>query len=495
MKDNLNILVVDDDPVIRDIFKEYLGTKYNYNVLTAQDGLEALDIIQEKTIDCCITDLSMPRMDGIELTERIHLLDNTIPVVVMTGYPSMENILETFKNGVVDFLAKPIEMAQIPIKIKRVMKERALFVDNILLKEEARKSERLLEINQELNQKIEEVETINLILRELDSVSTSRDLLHILVNLSGKITHCDEAHFCLFSPEMENYEIITSFSRKNETVTARGASLELNIIRDVVDKGMPFLIKKNNGIGSVIAIPLKIKSNTFGVLYSIIRNGKPCFTEKNLYFLNFLSEKASSLIENLALYENIYENLFSTLFAFVEAIEARDPYTKQHSVRVSNYAVAIGKAMGYSQDEIEKMDISGKLHDIGKIGIPDSILLKPGPLTDEEYGIIKKHPTIGGNIIGHFGMWTNEQKIIRHHHERFDGNGYPDRLKGEEIPLLSRILSVADVYDAITTDRSYRKKMTDDVALNIVMDNAGTQFDPGIVDIFTDLHKQNALDI
>lgn len=494
MKDNLNILVVDDEPVILDIFKEYLEVKSNFNVLTAQDGFQALDIIRENQINCCFTDLSMPRMDGIELTKRIHLFDNTIPVVVMTGYLSMENVLETFKNGVVDFISKPINIDEIALKIDRVMKERSLFVDNILLKEEASKCEKLARINRELKQKIKEVETINLILRELENATHSRGVLKTLVRLCGKITFCDEAHFCIFLPQTNDYEIITSFFRNDPMSPGKRPSVDMAIIQKVLNDGIPFLVRKNNETDSVIAIPLKIRSNTFGILYSVIHNGKHCFTEKNLYFLNFLSEKASSLIENLALYENIYENLFSTLYAFVETIEARDPYTKQHSVRVSNYSAAIGKALGYPQEQIDQLETSGNLHDIGKIGIPDTILLKTGSLTNKEYKIIKRHPEIGGNIIGHLGMWTNEQKIIRHHHERFDGNGYPDRLKGQEIPILSRILSVADVYDALTTDRSYRKKMTEERALKIITDNAGTQFDPDIVDVFLDLHKQNALD-
>jgi len=157
--------------------------------------------------------------------------------------------------------------------------------------------------------------------------------------------------------------------------------------------------------------------------------------------------------------------------------------------------MSIAKANGCPQDEIAKLNVSGNLHDIGKIGIPDSILLKPGRLTDEEYEIIKKHPVIGSNIIGHFGMWTDEQSIIRHHHERFDGKGYPDGLKGEEIPLLARILSVADVYDALTTDRSYRRKMPDHVAVKIIRENAGSQFDPKIVNIFLKLHNRGEIKV
>jgi len=493
MNENLKILVVDDEEMILNIFREYLESMNNYTVFTASDGLEALDIVKKEEINCCFTDLVMPRLDGLELTERIHLYDNTIPVVVMTGYPSMDSAIKTLKNGVVDFLTKPIKMDQISLAIERVMRERSLFVDNLLLKEEAKRNERLREINQELHQKIKEVETINLILHHLDQAATSKDLFNILVNLSGEITTCDEAHFCISGQGMKDPVIITSFFKDKDKTIGDAGCIEGDIIKKVEDDGMPLLIRENDNNDSIMAIPLKIRSRVFGILISLIRDSKRYFNEKDLYFLNFLTEKASFLIENLALYENIYENLFSALYAFVETIEARDPYTKQHSTRVTSYAVSIAKAIRCSQEEIDMLDVSGNLHDIGKIGIPDNILLKPGRLTEEEFEVIKRHPIIGGSIIGHFGLWTNEQNIIKHHHERWDGRGYPDRLKGEETPFLSRIISVADVYDALTSDRSYRKRMEDDVSVGIIREEAGSQFDPKIVDVFLNLHDQGEI--
>ncbi len=493
MNEELNILVVDDEQSILDLFNEFFESNTNYSVLTANDGLEAIEIIKNKDIDCCFTDLSMPNLDGVELARRIYYYDNTIPIVVMTGYPSMDNAIETLKNGVADFLTKPFRMDQILPTITRVMAARSLFVDNILLKEEAEKGKKLLKINQELQEKIREVETINLILQKMDQTASSKDLFNTLVNLSGKITSCDEAHLCFFVQGMKDYQVITSYYKNEEKKDSGSICVEKSIVEKVANDCIPHLIRKKNGDGSIIAIPLKIKSKVFGVLISIIKDEKYSFKEKDLYFLNFLTEKASFTIENLALYENIYENLFSTLYAFVVTIEARDPYTKMHSANVSRYAMSIAESYGCSEEDVEKLNISGNLHDIGKIGVPDNVLLKPGKLTNEEFEIIKKHPIIGSNIIGHLGMWTDEQSIIRHHHERFDGNGYPDGLKGEKIPLLSRIIAVADVYDALTTDRSYRKKMSNDVAVNIIKENAGSQFDSKIVDIFLELHSQEKL--
>ena len=493
MLDNLKIVVVDDEETILNVFKQYLETTSNHTVFTAGDGLEALDIIKNEKVDCCFTDISMPNLDGVELTREIHKHDNTIPVVVMTGYPSMDNAIDTLKNGVVDFLTKPIKMDQLLYTLDRVMRERSLFVDNIMLKDEAKKNEKLREINQELEQKINEVETFNLILQKLNQASTSRDLFKILVNLSGEVTDCDEAHFVVLSQGMSEHAIINSYVRDENQSIADAGSIGKDIIKKVMDEKMPYLIKDGKKNGSLMAIPLRIRSEVFGILVSLRRNEASPFNERDLYFSNFLAEKASSLIENLALYENIYENLFSTLYAFVEAIEARDPYTKQHSTRVSSYAISIARAMGYSQGEIDGLNVAGNLHDIGKIGIPDHILLKPNKLTDEEYEFIKKHPVIGSNIVKHLYMWTDEQKIIRHHHERWDGQGYPDQLSGEDIPILSRILAVADVYDAMTSDRSYRKKLKDDAVVKMIKENKGTQFDPKIVSAFLKLYKQGEI--
>ena len=493
MNENLRILVVDDEECILNIFEDYFKSVPDYTLLTASNGLEALEIIKSDQINCCFTDLAMPRLDGLELARRIYQYDNTIPVVVMTGYPSMDIAIETLKNGVVDFITKPFSVEQILPTISKVISARSTFIQNILLKEEVEKSKKLIKVTNELTDKIKEIEAINLILQDLDQAKSSQDIFKKLVNLSGKITSCDEAHFCFFTQEMENYEVITSFYKDGYVMSVDAEIIEREMIEKVAADGIPYLINRKKGKGNLIAIPLKIRSRVFGILASIINGKDRSFSEKDIYFLNFLLEKASFSIENLALYENIYENLFSTLYAFVETIEARDPYTKQHSASVSKFAMSIAKENGCSQEEISKLDISGNLHDIGKIGIPDSILLKPGRLTDEEYEIIKKHPVIGSNIIGHLGMWTEEQEIIRHHHEKFDGTGYPDRLKGEEIPFLARILSVADVYDALTTHRSYRRRMSNKAAADIIKENSGSQFDPEIVDIFVNLYGKGLL--
>jgi putative nucleotidyltransferase with HDIG domain len=278
------------------------------------------------------------------------------------------------------------------------------------------------------------------------------------------------------------------------------ASSLSRVIMEVASDEIPLLISENNGVRglsrellSVMIVPLKIREKVFGVLAAIIRRGAVRFSEKDLYYLSFMTQSAAHSIENLALYENIYENLFATLYAFVNAVEVRDLYTRQHSSRVTGISLILGKQLGCTGEELDILNFAGHLHDIGKIGIRDDILLKPGRLTSQEFKKIKEHPAIGANILEQLGMWEKERQIIRCHHERFDGSGYPDGLKGEQIPFLARILSVADVYDAMASDRAYRKRMEEELILEVIYEGAGTQFDPNVVAAFKHVYNQGTI--
>ncbi len=173
------------------------------------------------------------------------------------------------------------------------------------------------------------------------------------------------------------------------------------------------------------------------------------------------------------------------------AVDAKDSYTKNHSDRVSYYSVLIAQKLNLPESEIELIRDGGLFHDIGKIGIPDSILQKTTRLTDEEYDDIKNHPSIGAHILKPAKIFENIIPIVKHHHERYDGRGYPSSLKGEEIPLSARIVCVADSFDAMTSDRSYRPRFTLFKALEELEKCKGTQFDPQLVDIFVEEVRTN----
>lgn len=494
-----NILFVDDEESILEIAVEYFQQK-GYRVITAHNGLEAVDILKQNSIDCCFTDINMPEMDGLELAEHIRNYDNTIPVIVMTGYPSLDNTIRTLKNGVVDFLIKPVNLNQMEVCVQRVLRERQLFVENILLKKEVEGKARLEKINQELLYKVEELNILNTIMSDVSSISRSSDVYRRIVKMTMELTHADEAKFYVINEAEHRPFEVASHSQQGQQRESEAGEDVPELIMEIVGDELPLLVADNKGfrglatdILSYMIVPLKIQGKVFGVLTAAVRKGDKRFSDKELYYLSFMTQRAAYAIENLALYEHINRGLMTTLNAFVKAIEARDPYTEQHSNRVTEIAVVIGERMGCSEEELDILNISGPLHDIGKIGIRDDILLKPGRLTDEEFEKIKEHPDIGANIIGQLGMWDEHQKIIRHHHERFDGSGYPDGLASEEIPFLARILTVADAYDAMASDRAYRKKMPTEKVLGIIREGAGSQFDPQCVGAFLTLFQEGRI--
>lgn len=512
---NGKLLFVDDEESILDIVTEYFRLR-GYVVVTARNGVEALQIMESERFDCCFTDINMPEMDGLALAEHIRTADNTVPVVVMTGYPSLENTIKTLKNGVVDFLIKPVNLKQMELCVRRVLRERRLFIENIILREEVEGKARLEALNRELQDKLDDLNLLNRIMSEFATPRSSAEVFQKVVDTAVQITHADGARFFVVNEDMPPLEIAASAAAASAPPSAGEGSPELQALEKpegVCDEGTvppllaakllaeihldrkPLLITENRGIQdlprsvrSFVGVPLTIRDKVFGVLTAVLERPGTRFNEKDLYYLSFLTNKAAYAVENLALYENIYENLFSTLYAFVKAIEARDPYTEQHSNRVTGIAIAVGKEMGCSPEEIDILNVSGLLHDIGKIGIRDDILLKPGSLTSEEFSVIMDHPAIGARIVGQLGLWGREQVIIRSHHERFDGSGYPDGLKGEAIPQLARILAVADSYDAMASDRAYRRRMEEGRILKIITGASGTQFDPAVVSVFQRLH-------
>ena len=185
--------------------------------------------------------------------------------------------------------------------------------------------------------------------------------------------------------------------------------------------------------------------------------------------------------------EQLERAYLDTIQSLRYAVEAKDPYTRGHSDRVSEYAVLIGRKMGLSEDEIKTLQIGGLFHDIGKIGVPDTILQMEAKLTDDEYSQIKNHPSIGAHILGEAEAFKDIIPIVKYHHERFDGRGYPSRLSGEKIPLLARITAVADTFDAMTSKRSYRNALDIQYVKEEIERCKGTQFDPKIAEVFLEI--------
>lgn len=225
------------------------------------------------------------------------------------------------------------------------------------------------------------------------------------------------------------------------------------------------------------------KSDNFDQLLLLIESGLKSVDQ--MHIINKINQELKDKNEEL---EKAY---LDTIEILRYTVEAKDPYTKGHSDRVSEYSVLIGTKMGLDEDSLHTLKVGGLFHDIGKIGIPDSILLKETKLSDDEYSQIKNHPSIGVHILGDAKIFKDIIPIVKHHHERYDGRGYPSQLAGEDIPILARITAMADAFDAMTSKRTYRDALPLDAVISKIEKNSGTQFDPKIADLFlTILQKE-----
>lgn len=293
---------------------------------------------------------------------------------------------------------------------------------------------------------------------------------------------------------------------------------------DVLNGGMPYYISKVYTIADAdeisvfnLYIPIKYKENIEGALILQIPESaikahvnmllkSIVITMSGGLFILFVllirilytasktlrkqnSELIYQKIEIETAYKKLTDSYRNTILALSKAVDARDTYTAGHSERVAEISLLIGKRLKLSEEELKKLEYAALFHDIGKIGIPDCILLKNGRLTVEEFEVIQKHPEMGANILKSIDFLKDILPIIKHHHEKYIGKGYPDNIKGYEIPLGARIIAVADTYDAMTTDRPYRKKLSHRTAVEEIMNNKGIQFEERIVDAFMEIEQ------
>lgn len=247
---------------------------------------------------------------------------------------------------------------------------------------------------------------------------------------------------------------------------------------------------KNEGLIALLSVPIKSKIRVIGLI-SVYKKSPHEFEQNDIDLLSAFANHVSVAIENAKLYDTIKKNYLETIETLALTIEARDLYTRGHSERVTNYAIGIAKELKVEEGLLKIIRYAGRLHDIGKIAIPDGILNKPDKLTTAEFAEIKTHPTKGAELVEPLEFLRDTVPMIKHHHERFDGRGYPDGLGKMNIPLIARILAVADSFDAMTSRRPYRQKpMNEDQAIEELKKNKGTQFDPEAVDAFIKVIKQ-----
>jgi putative nucleotidyltransferase with HDIG domain len=491
--ESLRILVADDEPMICETLGMYLQHIGIQQIQTVCDGSEALEEINRNTYEYLFVDLMMPKVGGLEVLKRMNESHQLSGVIVMTGYPSMETVIEVMRYGASDFLVKPFRFEDVKIALERLHALRRLKEKNWILHQELEKKKEVEELNYQLEKRIRLQATLYNIVDSLSKINRSDSLYYGVVKIAAE--SCNAKRVCFMIYDQSNSHLL-SIAQEGFDGILPGVEAPYRLSPEGVKfleepflsshfgapSGTALALDRVCRAEGIIGIPFNIRNEPFGVLLLGGKLGQKSFDGEDEFILKFLAEKAALNIENIALYDNVRESFMATLMALVSAIEAKDSYTQQHSSRVTEYASAIALRMGCSREDLQRIASAGPLHDIGKIGVSDSVLNKPGRLTEEEFKHIQIHPLTGVNIVSPLGLDPEEIAVIRNHHERWDGRGYPDRLRGLDIPKLARILAVADSYDAMNSDRAYRKALPLPVCIQELKKGMETQFDPAIVD-------------
>jgi putative nucleotidyltransferase with HDIG domain len=234
------------------------------------------------------------------------------------------------------------------------------------------------------------------------------------------------------------------------------------------------------------------RSKVLGIIYLDSTDESNLYSKDDLALLSAMALKAGIAVDNARLYDDMRNLFFNTVETLVRAIQARDQYTSGHSARVTRYCLLTAERLGLSTREKQHLYLTAMLHDIGKIGIPDDLLNKPGKLTDEEFQRVRDHVKVGASMLQALGEMHPIVPLILHHHESYDGSGYPDGLKGTKIPLISRIVAVADTWDAMTSDRPYRKARSHQQAVDELKRCSGKNFDPKVIKVFLKILEEQS---
>ena len=484
------VLVADDELSIREILSDFL-TLEGFQVHAVEDGALALDELRRHGYHVVLTDMKMPRMGGIELLEEIHKLGLPVLTIIMTGFGTVETAISAIRKGAYDYILKPFKIDEVIRVIQRGLDHKRLEQENLALREALS----IYRISEAMAQSL-----------QLDRI------LELIVDATIEEIQADMVTLLLRDPAAETFsERIRKFAGEGER---RDGRVNLDELLAQFHADQPLIVHgpraarflasavaagpDDKRLVSFCSVPLRVRDRVVGALNAYSYTPGRTFTEGQRKMLAVLASRAAVSIENARLYEDLVrrnddlaqanlsleENFRTTLIGFAQALEEADRYTRGHSERVSFYASLTAEGLGFNEAEQAKVVQAGLMHDIGKIGIRYEKLNKPGKLTPEELAMFRTHPAKGKRILEPMPFMWELIPGAYCHHEHYDGAGYPAGTMGDNIPLTGRIVSVADTYDAMTSDRAYRRALPHASAIAELERCAGSQFDPRIVEAF-----------
>ena len=508
MKENYRILIADDNESLCQVLEELLNEE-GYDVTIAHRGDDALVELQRQPHHLALLDIRMPGLNGMEVLQEIKTTFPKTDVIIITSHASVDSVVEAIRLGAQDYMIKPFDDLDIVSHVvRRSITKRRLQDENEKLYGELKAN------NIKLEESVKRLSSLNNTSKALHSFLELDDLLKSFVEIVANELEADRVSLMLLDKETNELLIEAAVGLDEQLVRSVRINVGDGIAGTVVKKGKSILVKdiesdpridKSNNdekynTGSFISapillsVPITYQQKTFGVINVNDKRTGGVFTDDDLNFVSNLASQAAVAIMNVQIMEDLKNTHFEAITALAEALEAKDSVTRNHSDRMLRFAIQIAGRLGLNEDRKEGLRYLAVLHDIGKIGIPEHILLKPGKLTDEEYSVMKQHPVIGAQLVQKVSFLSEIAPLIHAHHEQYDGKGYPQGLSGIDIPIESRIVSVLDAFDAMTSDRPYRQSIGLDRAIRELKDFAGSQFDPCVVEEFISILVEQDMD-
>lgn len=473
-EDRPRVLVVDDEKFIRDIIADFLGLE-GYIVRTAEDGSSAVNELQRARYDLVISDLKMPKMGGLDLLKEVTRSHPDTLTVIMTGFGTVETAIDAMKRGAYDYVLKPFKVEEIVHIVQRGLEKRRLSAENLRLREALS----LYKVTEAIAASLS-LDEVVATLGESAFTEVRADLVSIwladgegayfqrlLKVADGAMQEGDDAGL------LDEPEIRRRLGSREPLVEHGARAREL------------FARHPDRQVSSLCAVPLNMRERLLGFIAVVSLTTSKRFDEGHRKLLSIMASRAAAAIENARLYEDLQASFQQTIQSLARTIDKMDRYTSGHSERVAAYAVALARWLGLSEEQVEVVRHSALMHDIGKVGCVMN-LNKPGKLTQDEYEVFKRHPVYGREILDPVRFLAPVIPGVYLHHERWDGRGYPLGLAGEEIPLIARIISVADTYDAMTSDRAYRRALPHEVTIGEIERCMRSQFDPDVGGTFVE---------
>lgn len=487
------ILVVDDDIAICDVIHNYLEGM-NYPVRVCSDPHDALSLLSREPVDLVLTDLQMGEVSGVDILRAARQYQADTAVILITGFPTVENAVQVLKEGAYDYITKPFQLDELGKVVQRALEQQRLAREVVSLRDTVS----LYQISEDMSSSLELSELLEKILgAAVEEVQSEYGCILLLddrrerlrVGAMRGLPPWDCEAIERLAPRavrawIERHDPLRPPLRDGDR--RAGRVLPCRSLPEGLDSPCPLWVSPDED-ASCLCVPLRAKDQIIGVLHVSRSSRTRRYGERDLKALAILAGNAARAIENARLYSSLYQDYHSFIEALAQAVDAKDSYSRKHSYRVAFYSQVIGYAFNLSVPDMENLEVASMLHDIGKIGIPDQILCKPSGLTREEFAEMQEHPKIGERILKPIESLKEVRRWIYQHHERFDGGGYPEGIRGDDIDFQARILIVAEVYDALVTQRAYKKAWPVATALDYLRDHSGSHFDPEVIGKFTDV--------